>query len=904
LATSRAVLVQGVRELWGNGVGPIDRRKVACGLGLVGIGYLWWSRRKWTREECIAAKAYRAGKSGLGFGPDAVVCLQCLGAGELSHVGKGEVFCVPTCRCELHMGSRPWTRIRLPLGAADYTFYGGAKAYDSCSAMLAVEMRSKLSDAFARSIAGPPMAVASVPRVLVALGVLGQRAPSVVYSHRDDDAGCDTVLDSLTGQSLALRGRLHRELLRLRPIFAVGLHVLASGNRHGWEPLGGGHPACPAAVDQDVPSLPAPDDAYSMEVPRPVPSGDGVERHSSGVDGVCLGPGPGVVSGRGAGGVQCGGYVLRGQPVVTYRMGVAPAKYSSRIRLGRRNLLYYKMRDAKTLDKLRRSLQYQACIESGMTVQDAIDASQVPIQCRYLLPVYSNDPFFVADKEAAENEEYAIKVRNFAVQPEPVDWRMLHTLREIATYVAFLMSEVALANGGRWDMLDLNDYFPTAWTTERATRVWLDLAGVDLDSFSGKEGWACTDIFVKGNECLAKMKPRIIQARDDRVALMESILCKMFADALYAPQMFESSSIKHASLHDLADRFRTHLKSFVRGKFISADFVAWESRLNLAKRKATENTGLVEYASRISARCPFVRAALKQRCKEKLHARGKYHWITADDFGRESGDGGTSTLNFFDNICFTVALDMRLASATGGDSTVKTCVDRRVKGTSWLTSIHEGDDTILVYSDALMKKLGPQTVLDETLAHYDELRVEIEPATKGGVSRGVEVLQPFNGRIEFCSRLWDLTARPYSIPMLQKALRSAAVTMAKGAIEEASYLKGISGMYNAVHHPLLYNLFNLLASRGAKTSHLDDKSFKGRALAAWTGSADVEAKLLSLRHSAMACDQRARALVAREHAALTCEKQIAIEEHLEALRSGVEDWDGLGQLLRELIACI
>lgn len=564
---------------------------------------------------------------------------------------------------------------------------------------------------------------------------------------------------------------------------------------------------------------------------------------------------------------------------------------------------YHKRCDAKTIERTIRSRAYIDYIMDGATPDEATAMSKLEPQARYVLPLPLGVKMCIADKDSKENERYGLCIRNFPINnPEP-DIRMIGLLREIAKCGGDWLGRQYLKKRCGWGDADLREFYPGGWTKERADTVWLSMCGVSLeDLVRDKSHHLTRQCFVKAAEALTKEKARIIQSRSDFVTMFESFTCKIFADAIFQPETFESSSIKHCDPHDLPKRIATHCLRFRKGRVLSADFKSWEAYLTLAKRDATENVGLTAFLNVLGADNDVASAAIADRKKRRLELRGKHHKVTATDFGRESGDSGTSTLNFFVNLVFTTGLDVRIAEELQGDEDPRNAWMRRAYGKSWVSSIHEGDDTLLLFSEAVVRRLTPERLMTVILNYYDSLGVVIEPATELGVVRDASALQTLDGRIEFVSRLWKVQGECFSIPLLPRTIRTASVTFSKQEIQSAAWSTGLSGMYNTVRHPLLYALYGYVhaMARGPNNARLE--GFKGRALLAWTGGRDILTQVRRLRAASCETDDEARKMINRDHPRLSPEQQESLEERLESMARHPEScWTEVHDLLREVV---
>jgi hypothetical protein len=359
----------------------------------------------------------------------------------------------------------------------------------------------------------------------------------------------------------------------------------------------------------------------------------------------------------------------------------------------------------------------------------------------------------------------------------------------------------------------MTSWWPTSWTKERAETVFRKLTGDQLT-----ERVTRRKFFVKPNEALGKVKPRGIVAMSDELAMLQAMTIRTLGDILFSKEVCEDYSIKHANLDEQADRFARVCRRYRTGGAMSVDFGAWDSTLQWPLRKATEIAAFNAFYDRVAPRCGLVGSARGDRQRRELVADGKFWEIATTSFGRQSGDGGTSTLNFVVNWIVGLWVDERLSELAGYGEQATALFFRRLRGTSHFATIHEGDDTILLYGRQLLHKLGGACKAAEfTVDLYKSLKLRLEPAGATGVVEDpAKMILPLSERVEFVSRLWDVVGpQPFSIPKIGKAIRSASVTFSRSDIYSIAYSAGRSGMYASASHPILIEVFRFLSRYGA-----------------------------------------------------------------------------------------
>lgn len=893
-----------MRDGW---IGELKCHALRAGV-LIGVGatgyqvWVWWRNRD---EDRRARYVYSRARRGVLPGDGKSVCLYCAHADGLVPEAACCLVDVPATRCARHWHRPSRVTFPIPEEGLRLACYGGARASDSGNAMLQVEMRGKLSRTGQQSVGGDPVACAMVPRLLLFVGLLMQDDPDLVHSRRwnaEDNhprpaegggrGGTDHTLDGQRADSDSPRFSLttgpgdqgragdQSQSRGIHP-FTGAQHRLDADERDMRE-------AGERGNDQSTPP------GLYQNQHRGEATRDRATQVAVGVDGPPC---------RDTDLAECGEMPKLGGTARIFQHADGDHPHSTAMTIHAVKLDYHKRSDAKTIDRAVRSRAYVDYVLDGATPDEATAMSKLEPQARYLLPLSTSVKMCIADKDSAANEKYGLCVRNFPVDNPAPDIRMIGLLREIAKCAGEWLGKQYLKRKCAWGDLDLREFYPGGWTKERADAVWFSMCGMSLDDLVKDGSHHLTrQCFVKAAEALTKEKARIIQSRSDTVTMFESFTCKVFADAIFDPGTFESSSIKHCDPHELAKRIAGHGARFKRGRVLSADFKSWEAYLTLAKRDATENVGIEAFLDVLGADNSTAHVAIADRKKRRLNLRGKFHKVTAKDFGRESGDSGTSTLNFFVNLIFTTGLDVRIAEEMGGDTDPRNAWMRRANNKAWISSIHEGDDTLLFFSERVVRALTPDRLMRIILEYYRTLGVVIEPATEAGVVEDSSALQTMDGRVEFVSRLWSLQEECFSIPLLPKTIRTASVTFSKQDIRRAAWSTGLSGMYNTVRHPLLYALYSFVFAIGRDVEGARLEGFKGRALSTWANGHDVLTQVCRLRQASCETDDVARTMVHRDHPNLSPEVQRDLEDRLEAMAKHPDNcWTEVHDLLLEVV---
>jgi hypothetical protein len=541
-------------------------------------------------------------------------------------------------------------------------------------------------------------------------------------------------------------------------------------------------------------------------------------------------------------------------------------------------------------------------MESGMPEDEAHAHSGMAVQARLLLPVPPG-LLKVARGHSKTNERYALVVRHFPADPVLPSPETLSLVREVARLLGAKMVAVFKESVGPWHNLDIHQLKPGSWTQDRFDRVreQLYMRDGDLRKQDGIRG-----IFIKMNEALSKEKPRAIQSMTDVLALLQSITIRPFTDVLFSPGLFESRSIKHVSSEDLPKRMASFLHRFrVGGLVMSVDFGSWDGTVTNALRAVAENELLSVFFDGVASGC-VGRAAMKDRNKEMLRARSTHFHVQASWFGRESGDGGTSALNFATNVLLSMALEVWIARRCGIPTIPSETLKYRLQRKSWVDSFHEGDDSVIVATQGFIGKCGgPEGYMRHVLQFYQDLGLKLEPATSEGVSTDAsKVLQPTTGRVEFVSRIFVPDDPPFSIGLVRRTVRGCCVTFSKGPLQDVAHAAAVSGQIIHARSPILRELYALLgriaASNGGKSAP-SDLSYAAKRVAAHE---DVPELLSRLRAAASGTDCKVREIYAGEHPLLSVESQLRIEARLASFVSPTSaDWGQISGILSEILEC-
>jgi hypothetical protein len=539
--------------------------------------------------------------------------------------------------------------------------------------------------------------------------------------------------------------------------------------------------------------------------------------------------------------------------------------------------------------------------DQGVPYDEAAKLAEIVPQGRWMLPL---DPkiLFVARKASRANEHFALVERHFpAVDFVPSEDLPQH-LRQVTRAVANHLASLFKKRTGDWCNFCVDELKPTNWTTERAQ---VALARIGLSDVLTKKQ-TIRKFFIKPNETLGKMKPRGIQACADEVAMLQAITVKIVAELLFDRELMLDHSIKHISARELPERMSRFLARFKRGWTLSVDFGNWDSTLLKHIRENVENLLLDEFYRSVGCDNNHVTKALGDRAKTRIEGRSTFFKISATDFGRESGDGGTSVLNYATNFVLSLALEQHLAGMDQTDP--EQCLQHRVKRKSWMDSIHEGDDTVYAFGSRFVERIGgPSAVVEKVTKFYGALGMKLEPACSEGVSFDPsKVLVPVGGRVEFVSKLFLDAHPPLAVSMVPRTVRSAAVTFSAGPLNDVMFSAALSGLYNHCNSPLLrevYGLLRRLSECGSTPTYIHSSGYRGRTMTELKCSTPVDV-VNRMIDGCRCTDANVRGLYAREYPRLTVERQFEFEARLQSLERPTEEmWPEIRRLFADLLAC-
>jgi hypothetical protein len=401
-----------------------------------------------------------------------------------------------------------------------------------------------------------------------------------------------------------------------------------------------------------------------------------------------------------------------------------------------------------------------------------------------------------------------------------------------------------------------------SWDTNRwVNAAWMatlrSMGKHQHDIKFAKEGFKRT-ISIKLNESLQKRKPRLIISAGDVACYTHLYDAAVFEEAFFSHPMFKSRSIKKTDLEGLKRRMEKVFTKFSSGKGLCADFAAWDSSLSSGIREVIENKVLKYVLSGFMGDSPIARSAELDRNKSTF--TGTYTApnrdrvkVTSTDMIRESGDRGTTILNYLTNlIMFMVIISMEFMYSEGllqcdeegnllfdlnykrftsHQKTVYRNITKQMEKwltepemRAWLDLIAEGDDGLMLFSAMFLETFNKDGKLPQRLVgHYKSLGFTLEPGVAGTLSaeelRAGRGFQDISERIEFVSKVWAVThwesgpdGRKFPhvrvMPKPCKTMTNSTVSFSKALTRnQAGFMKMLSFMDNNVDVPYAFEYY-------------------------------------------------------------------------------------------------
>lgn len=221
--------------------------------------------------------------------------------------------------------------------------------------------------------------------------------------------------------------------------------------------------------------------------------------------------------------------------------------------------------------------------------------------------------------------------------------------------------------------------------------------------------------------------------------------------------MFEGRSIKHATQDEVSRRVGELLRSYDYAA--SMDFGAFDGSCTSEIRNLVENDIIVSLFSKLLGTendKGLLYQAVHDRIKQKANVSVKSVLkAVIEDMIRESGDRGTSILNFITNlVLFLANISMMLTKLGYKETEVKKMMwDVLTKGRH-ANIVAEGDDGLHAFVAKFVELFGGVHQFGKMwCACYTEYGFQIEPQGNEGEVKAEDCLTPTSERVEFCSKI-------------------------------------------------------------------------------------------------------------------------------------------------------
>lgn len=554
---------------------------------------------------------------------------------------------------------------------------------------------------------------------------------------------------------------------------------------------------------------------------------------------------------------------------------------------------------------------------AGLEYETAAAVAGQPIKARYVVPCRVDAPPCVAEQGSAATEYYGIAKRALPeMGPDGVPTDLLGMMKRASVSLANHLANFAVASLEVKDTLLASDTLPKSWGKKRQEDV------LRSTSVRGNVARSARKMKVKPNESLKTRKPRLIVANPEEITAAQCAVIKLIEEALFNHPVFESRSIKHTAIDGLNKRMCRLMKRFkAGGAALSVDFGSWDGTIRKALRDACENAIIDAFVIASGLTTDLSEVSVRDRLKSTLNLEGLFWDARSSLFGRESGDRGTSVLNYLTNFIACLTLEAWLDEKDTVD--VQAALKARHNETSALDNIHEGDDTLLLFAAALIQHHGGKGPLfAKVLRFYRALKLNLEPAARGDVVSYVadEVMLPPGDRVELVSRYFIYIADTgfvTSVPKIPKFLASLKVTFSRGPIAEVGASAMLAACSNTTSCPLLFGLskclYNIWKAKGdMQAPEIRGHNYTERLLMLdyeESGAESYETWIANRRIASRWMDDEVRTFLAREYKLLTLDKQIQMETSLQdsaelAKRNSDLAWSKVGDVIAELENCV
>lgn len=414
----------------------------------------------------------------------------------------------------------------------------------------------------------------------------------------------------------------------------------------------------------------------------------------------------------------------------------------------------------------------------------------------------------------AKNFLQAAGNRHFK-EKAPKDPKAVADLGRVSSLVCKHITSVMLLAGSLQEAAAMMEALPESfkskkWAPGRYARELVNAAlKYNCIKASAKTGLPRPrSITLKLNEALEKIKPRLIIAGGDEGSVVHLFDSAIIEYALFHLQAFEDRSIKHAGMDGKCVRMRKMMQRFDYAA--SMDFGAFDGSIDAETRDIIENklvSGLSEFYLKAS---PLKEAAVTDRNKAEFSGyHGQYH-VQTRNMIRESGDRGTSVLNYVTNFTLFVyglwcekvhqlrqPVDGKVMNL--GDA--KNKADKYVS--EWLANpetreadiVGEGDDGAQFFSKKYVEEAAAASAWQPLVAggtvptgkvfgerwvqYYRDVGFSIEPQGPKGEVPASLAIRPRAERVEFISTIWvESGIRVYCLPKPVKTVTGSIISFA------------------------------------------------------------------------------------------------------------------------------
>ena len=272
----------------------------------------------------------------------------------------------------------------------------------------------------------------------------------------------------------------------------------------------------------------------------------------------------------------------------------------------------------------------------------------------------------------------------------------------------------------------------------------------------------------------------IISAKDDGV-IRHVFDAGVLEHVLFENPVFEGRSIKHATQDEVSRRVGELLRSYDFAA--SMDFGAFDGSCTSEIRNLVENDIIVSLFSKLLGTendKGLLYQAVHDRIKQKANVSVKSVLkAVIEDMIRESGDRGTSILNFITNlVLFLANISMMLTKLGYKETEVKKMTwDVLTKGRH-ANIVAEGDDGLHAFVAKFVELFGGVRQFGKMwCACYTEYGFQIEPQGNEGEVKAEDCLTPTSERVEFCSKIQVAVGEyTYGFPKPSKVANSLSTS--------------------------------------------------------------------------------------------------------------------------------